>query len=84
MPASSRSPPSKKSPFVTQESWAFATFTEVCGGMKKHEWLDDSEEDLIHPLKTEIPPFDGRKVEKYAKKLKDTWCSLARPKARIG
>ena len=66
MPTSSRSPPTKKSPFVTRESSAFATLTEVCGGMNKHEWSDDSEDNTTHALKMEILPFDGRNVEKYA------------------
>ena len=66
MPTSSRSPPTKKSPFVTRESSAFATLTEVCGGMNIHEWSDDSEEDTTHTLIMETPPFDGRSVEKYA------------------
>ena len=69
MPTSSRSPPTKKSPFVTRESSAFATLTEGCGGMNKHEWSDDSEEDTTHALKMESPPFDGRNVEKYAEKF---------------
>ena len=66
MPTSSRSPPTKKTPFVTRESSASATLTEVCGGVNKYEWSDDSEEDKTNALKMEIPPFDGRKVEKYA------------------
>ena len=37
MPTSSQSPPTKKSPFVTRESSAFATLTEVCGGVNKYE-----------------------------------------------
>ena len=37
MPTSSRSPSTKKSPFVTRESSAFATLTEVCGGVNKYE-----------------------------------------------
>ena len=37
--------------------------------MNKHEWSDDSEEDRTNALKMEIPPFDGRNVEKYAKKF---------------
>ena len=69
MPTSSRSPPNKKSLFATRESLAFATLTEVCGGMSKHEWSDDSKEDKTHALKMEIQPFDGRNVEKYAKKF---------------
>ena len=72
MPTSSRSPPTKKSPFVTRESSAFATLTEVCGGVNKYEWSDDSEEDeedKTNALKIEIPPFDGRNVEKYAEKF---------------
>ena len=69
MPSSSRSPSTKKSPFVTRESSAFATLTEVCGGVKKYEWSDDSEEDKTNALKMRIPPFDGRNVEKYAEKL---------------
>ena len=51
MPASSRSPPTTKSPFATGESSAFATLTELCGGMNKHEWSDDNEEDRTHALK---------------------------------
>ena len=66
MPTSSRSPPTAKRSFVTRESSAFATLTEVCGGTNNHEWSDDSEEDTTHPLKMQIPPFDGRNVEKYA------------------
>ena len=66
MPPSGRSPPTKKSSFVTRESSAFATLTEVCAGMNKHEWSDDSEEDTTHALEMEIPPFNGRNVEKYA------------------
>ena len=69
MPTSSRSPPTKESPFVTRESSAFATLTEVCGGVNKYEWSDDSEEDKTHALKMEIPPFDGRNSEKYAEKF---------------
>ena len=34
--------------------------------MNKHEWSDDSEGDTTHALNMEIPPFDGRNVEKYA------------------
>ena len=68
MPTSSRSPPTK-SPFVTRESSAFATLTEVCGGVNKNEWSHDSEDDKTNALKMEIPPFDGRKVEKYAANL---------------
>ena len=69
MPTSSGSPPTKKSPFVTRESSAFATLTEVCGGVNKYEWSDDSEEDKTNALKMEIPPSDGRNVEKYADKF---------------
>ena len=68
MPTSSRSPPTK-SPFVTRESSAFAALTEVCGGVTKCEWSDDSEEDKTNALKMETPPFDGRNVEKYAEKF---------------
>ena len=64
MPTPSRSPPTKKSPFVTRESSAFATLAEVCGGVNKYEWSDDSEGDKTNALKIEIPPFDGRNVEK--------------------
>ena len=81
---SSRSPPTKKRPFVTRESSAFATLTEVCRGINKHEWSHDSEEAMTHALKIEIPPFDGRSIEKYASNWEDTWCSLAKPKSRIG
>ena len=66
MPTSSRSPPTEKSPFVTRESSAFATLTEVCGGRNMPEWSNDSEEDTTHALKMEIPPLNGRNVEKYA------------------
>ena len=69
MPTSSRSPPTKKRPLVTRVSSAFATLTEVCGGMNKYEWSDDSEEDKTNAVKMKIPPFDGRNVEKYAEKL---------------
>ena len=69
MPTSSRSPPTKKSPFVTRESSAFATLREVRGGVNKYEWSDDSEEDKTNALKLEIPPFNGRNVEKYAEQL---------------
>ena len=68
MPTSSRSSPTK-SPFVTRESSAFATLTEVCGGVNKYEWSDYSEDDKTHALKMEIPPFDGRNVERYAEKF---------------
>ena len=44
--------------------------TEVCGGVNKYEWSDDSEEDTTNALKMEIPQFDGRNVEKYAEKLR--------------
>ena len=54
MRTSSCSPPTTKRPFVTRESSAFATLTEVCGGMNKHEWSDDSEEDTTQALKIEI------------------------------
>ena len=69
MPTSSRSPPTKKSPFVTRGLRAFATLTELCGGVNKCEWPDDSEEDKTNALKMEIPPFDGRNFEKYAEKF---------------
>ena len=69
MPISSCSPPTKKSPFITRASSAFATLTEVCRSMNKHGWSDDSEEDTTHALKMEIPPSDGRNVEKYAEKF---------------
>ena len=61
MPTSSHSPPTK-SLFVTRESSAFATLTEVCGGVNKYEWSDDSEDDKTNALKRENPPFDGRNV----------------------
>ena len=69
MPTSSRSPSTKKSPFVTRESSAFATLTEVCGGVNKYEWPDHSEEDKTNALKMDIPPFDVRNVEKNAEKI---------------
>ena len=69
MPTSSCSPPIKKSLFVTRESSAFATLAEVFGGVNKYERSDDSEEDKTNALKMEIPPFDERSVEKYAKKF---------------
>ena len=69
MPTSSRSPPTKKSPFVTRESSAFATLTEVCGGVNKYEWSNDSEEDNTNVLKMEIQALDGRNVEKYAEQF---------------
>ena len=69
MATSSRSPPTKKGPFVTRESLAFPTLTEVCGGVNKYEWSHDSEEDKTNALKMEIPPFDGRNVEKSAEKF---------------
>ena len=68
MPTSRRSPPTK-SPSVTVESSAFATLTEVCGGVNKYEWSNDSEGDKTNTLKMEIPAFDGRNVEKYAEKF---------------
>ena len=68
MPTSSQSPPTK-SPFVTRESSVFATLTEVCGGVNKYEWLDDSEDDKTNALNMEIPPFGGRNIEKYAEKF---------------
>ena len=68
-PTSSRSPPTNKSPFVARESSAFATLTEVCGGVNKYEWSDDSKEDKTNALKMEIPPFDERNLEKYAEKF---------------
>ena len=66
MPTSSRSPSTERSPFVTRQSSAFPTLAEVCGGVNKYEWSNDSEEDKTNALKLEIPPFDGRNVEKYA------------------
>ena len=66
MPTSSPPPPDTKSPFVTRESSAFATVTEVCGGMNEDEWSDDSEQNTAHALEMKIPPLDGRNVEKYA------------------
>ena len=69
MPTSSCSPSTKKSPFVTRESSAFATLTEVCGGVNKYEVSDDSEEDKTNALKMEIQPFDGRNVKRYAEKF---------------
>ena len=85
MPTSSLSPPTKKSPFLTRESSALATLTEVCGGMNKHEWSDDSEEDTTHALKMEIPPFDGRNVEKYAENFGRylVLTGKAKPKDRV-
>ena len=84
MPTSSRSPPTKKSPFVTRESSAFAALTVVCGGVTKHEWSDDSGEDKTNALKMEIPLFHGRNVERYAEKFGRYLYSLARPKPKIG
>ena len=55
MPTSSRTPPTTKSRFVARESSAFATLTEVCGGVNKYQWSDDSEEDKTNALKMEIP-----------------------------
>ena len=69
MPTSSRSPPTKKSPFVTRGSSAFATLTDVCGGVNEYEWADDKQEDKTNVLKMEIPPFDRRNVGKYAEKF---------------
>ena len=66
MPISSCSPSTKKSPFVTRESSAFATLTEVCGGVNKYEWSDDSGEDKTNTVKIKTPPFHGRNVEEYA------------------
>ena len=37
--------------------------------MNTYEWSDHSEEDKTNALKMEIPPFDGRNVEKYAEKI---------------
>ena len=51
MPASSCSPPTRKSPIVTRESSAFTTFNKVCGGLNKLEPLDHNEEDTSHALK---------------------------------
>ena len=85
MPTSSRSPRTKKSPFVTRESSAFATLAELCGGMNKHEWSDDSEEDTTHALKMEILPFDGHNFEKSAEKF-GTYLLLtgkAKPRDRV-
>ena len=69
LPTSSLSPPTKKSPFVSRESSAFATLTEVCGGVNKHDCSDDSEEKRTNALKMEIPPFDKRNFEKYAEEF---------------
>ena len=69
MPTSSRFPSTKKTPFVTPESSGFATLTEVCGGVNKYEWSEDSEEDQTNVLKMEIPLFHGRNVEKYAEQF---------------
>ena len=69
MPTSCRLPPTTKSPFVTRELSAFATLTEVFGGVNKYEWSDDSEGDKTNTLKMEMPPFDGRNVEKYAEQF---------------
>ena len=82
MPTSSRSPSTKKSPFVTRESSAFATLTEVCGGVNKYEWSDDSEEDKSNALKMEVPPFDGRSVETYAEKLRRYLVLTGNPKTK--
>ena len=84
MQTSSRSPPTKKSPFFRGESSAFATLTEVCGGMNKHEWSGDSEEDTTRALKMEIPPFDGRNVEKYAEKFGRYLVLTGKAKAKDG
>ena len=84
MPTSSRSPPTKKSPFVTRESSAFATLTEVCPGVNKYEWSDDSGEVKTNALKMEIHRSMGATLRSIQKTLEDTWCSLARPKPKIG
>ena len=84
MPTSSQSPPTNKSPFVTRESLAFATLTEVCGGVNKYEWSDDSEKDKTNALKMEIPPFLGATLRSMQKDSEDTWCSLARQSQRSG
>ena len=36
--------------------------------MNKHEWSDDTGEDTTHALKMDIPPHDGRNVQKYAER----------------
>ena len=82
MPPSSRSPPAKKSPFFTRESSAFATLTEVCGGVNKYEWSDDSEADKTNALKMEIPLFDARNVDKYAGKFGRYLVLTDKPKAK--
>ena len=82
MPTSSRSLPTKKSPFVTRESSAFATLTEVCGGVNKYEWSDDSEEDKTNAPKMEIPPFNGRNVEKYAERFGRYLVLIGKAKAK--
>ena len=81
MPTSSHLPPTKN-PFVTRESSAFATLTEVCGGVNEYEWLDDSEVDKTNALKMEIPPFDGRNVEKYAEKFGRFLVLIGKAKAK--
>ena len=63
MPTSSRSPSTKTSPFVTRESSAFATLKEVCGGVNKYEWSDDSEEDKTNALK------NGNSTARWAQRL---------------
>ena len=82
MPTSSRSPSTKKSPFVTREWSVFATLTEVCGGVNKYEWSNDSEEDKTNALKMEITPFDGRNVEKYAETFRRYLVLTDRAKAK--
>ena len=81
IPTSSRSPPAK-SPFVTRESSAFATLTEVCGGLNKYEWSDDCADDKTNALKMETAPFDGRIVEKYAEKFERYLVLTGKTKAK--
>ena len=50
--------------------------------MNKHEWSDDSEEDTTHALKMEIPPLDGRNVEKYAQNFGNSLVLTGKAKAK--
>ena len=52
--------------------------------MTRYEWSNDSEGDMTNALKQEIPPFDGRNVEKYAEKFGRYLVLTGKTKAKDG
>ena len=71
-----------RSPLVTRKNSAFDRLIEVCEGSPSHTWADDSEEDDTNGIKIELPSFDGRNVEAFAKRFDRHWVLTGSTKAK--